>query len=107
MDFCIQGFKRKDHGKDLARNQSVILRLRTQCVREQRTRSSSTLTTIEIVSLFMGINYSCSLSSARFEKLCMDYLGNSMGSVVKCLRDSGIDKKDVHDLVLVRGSTSP
>ena len=33
----------------------------------------------------------------------MDYFGNSMGPVVKCLRDSSIDKKDVHDLVLVGG----
>ena len=67
MDFCIQGFKRKNHGKDLAGSQRVILRLRTQCVRAKRTRSSSTQTTIEIVSLFEGIDYSCSLSSARFE----------------------------------------
>ena len=33
----------------------------------------------------------------------MDYFRNSMGRVVKCLRDSSIDKKDVHDLVLVGG----
>ena len=35
----------------------------------------------------------------------MDYFRNSMGPVEKCLRDSGIDKKNVHDLVLVGGST--
>ena len=34
----------------------------------------------------------------------MDYFRNSMDPVVKCTRDSGIDKKDVHDLVLVGGS---
>ena len=37
----------------------------------------------------------------------MGYLRNSMGHIVKCLRDSGIDEKDVHDLALVGGSISP
>ena len=67
MDLYIQGFKRKNHGKDLAGSQRVILRLRTQCVRAKRTRSSSTQTTIEIVFLCESIDYYCSLSSARFE----------------------------------------
>merc|ERR1711943_169976 len=32
-------------------------------------------------------------------------MGNSMGPVEKCLRDSGIDKRNVHEVVLVGGST--
>ena len=51
------------------------------------------------------IDYSCSLSRARFEELCMDYFRNSMGPVEKALRDSGLDKKAIHDIVLVGGST--
>ena len=35
----------------------------------------------------------------------MDYFRNSMGPVEECLRDSGIDKRNVHDVVLVGGST--
>merc|ERR1712100_87870 len=105
VDFRCQDFKRKNRGKDLAGNQRAIRRLRTQCERAKRTLSSSTQATIEIDSLFEGIDYSCSLSRARFEELCMDYFRNSMGPVEKCLRDSGIDKKNVHDLVLVGGST--
>merc|ERR1711865_187497 len=53
-----------------------------------------------IDSLFDGIDYSCSLSRARFEELNMDYFRNSMGSVENCMRDSGIDKKNVHEMVL-------
>merc|ERR1711896_43587 len=52
-----------------------------------------------------GVDYTCSLSRARFEELCMDYFRNSMGPVEKCMRDSGIDKKNVHEVVLVGGST--
>merc|ERR1712109_182955 len=86
-------------------NQRAIRRLRTQCERAKRTLSSSTQATIEIDSLFEGIDFSCSLSRARFEELNMDYFRNSMGPVEKCMRDSGIDKRNVHEVVLVGGST--
>merc|ERR1711862_13145 len=76
-----------------------------QCERAKRTLSSSTQATIEIDSLYEGIDYSCTLSRARFEELNMDYFRNSMGPVEKVLRDSGIDKKSVHEMVLVGGST--
>merc|ERR1719401_2410141 len=105
VDFCLQDFKRKNRGKDLAENQRALRRLRTQCERAKRTLSSSTPATIEIDSLFDDIDYSCSLSRARFEELNMDYFRNSMGPVEKCLRDSGIDKRNVHEVVLVGGST--
>merc|ERR1712093_233015 len=105
VDFCIQDFKRKNRGKDLAGNQRALRRLRTQCERAKRTLSSSTQATIEIDSLFDGIDFSCSLSRARFEELNMDYFRNSMGPVEKCMRDSGIDKKGVNEVVLVGGST--
>merc|ERR1712151_1067619 len=105
VDFCLQDFKRKNRGKDLAGNQRAIRRLRTQCERAKRPFSSSTQATIEIDSLFDGIDYSCSLSRARFEELNMDYFRNSMTPVEKCLRDSGLDKRAVHDIVLVVGST--
>merc|ERR1712223_2166742 len=105
VDFCLQDFKRKNRGKDLAGNNRALRRLRTQCERAKRTLSASTQATIEIDSLFGGIDYSCSLSRARFEELNMDYFRNSMGPVEKCLRDSGIDKRNVHEVVLVGGST--
>jgi len=105
VDFCMQDFKRKNRGKDLAGNNRAVRRLRTQCERAKRTLSSSTQATIEIDSLFDGVDYTCSLSRARFEELNMDYFRNSMGPVEKCMRDSGIDKKNIHEVVLVGGST--
>jgi len=105
VDFCVQDFKRKNRGKDLSGNQRALRRLRTQCERAKRTLSSSTQATIEIDSLFEGIDFSCTISRARFEELNMDYFRNSMGPVEKALRDSGVDKKAVHEVVLVGGST--
>merc|ERR1711982_172928 len=62
VDFCLQDFKRKNRGKDMAGNQRALRRLRTQCERAKRTLSSSTQATIEIDSLFDGIDFSCTLS---------------------------------------------
>ena len=105
VDICIQDFKRKNRGKVLTVNNRALCCLRTQCERAKRTLSSSTQATFEIDSLLDGIDFSCSLSRARFEVLNMDYFRNSMGPVQKCMRDSGIDQKGVHEVVLVGGST--
>jgi len=105
VDFCMQDFKRKNRGKDLSGNQRAIRRLRTQCERAKRTLSSSAQAIIEIDSIYEGIDYTCTLTRARFEELNMDYFRNSMGPVEKVLRDSGIDKRNVHEVVMVGGST--
>lgn len=105
VDFCIQDFKRKNRNKDISTNSRALRRLRTQCERAKRTLSSSTQATIEIDSLFEGIDYSVSLSRARFEELCIDYFRNSLIPVEKVLKDASIDKRSVHEVVLVGGST--
>merc|ERR1712100_988212 len=105
VDFCVKDFKRKNRGKDMMENQRALRRLRTQCERAKRTLSSSTQATIEIDSLFDGIDFTCTISRARFEEMNMDYFRNSMGPVEKAMRDSGIDKRNVHDVVMVGGST--
>ena len=73
--------------------------------RARHALSSSTQATTEIDSLFEGIDYGCSPFCARFEDLCMDYFRNSMGPVEECRKDSCIEKKNVHDVVLMGGST--
>ncbi|XP_055389113.1 LOW QUALITY PROTEIN: heat shock 70 kDa protein-like [Condylostylus longicornis] len=105
VDFCVQDFKRKNRGKDIAGNHRALRRLRTQCERAKRTLSSSTQATIEIDSLYEGIDYSATLSRARFEELCMDYFRGCISPVESVLRDGKVDKRSVHEVVLVGGST--
>ena len=50
-------------------NQSAPRRLRAQCERAKRTLSSSTQATIEIDSLLDGIDFTCTISRARFEEM--------------------------------------
>uniref|UniRef100_A0A0N5C3Y5 Heat shock protein 70 n=1 Tax=Strongyloides papillosus TaxID=174720 RepID=A0A0N5C3Y5_STREA len=100
----VNEFKRK-HKKDLSSNPRALRRLRTACERAKRTLSSSTQASIEIDSLFDGIDFYTNITRARFEELCADLFRNTMDPVEKALRDAKMDKGQVHDIVLVGGST--
>jgi heat shock 70kDa protein 1/2/6/8 len=99
-----QEFKRK-FKKDISDNPRALRRLRTACERAKRTLSSTAQTTIEIDSLYEGVDFYSSITRARFEELCMDMFRKCMDPVEKCLRDAKMSKSDVHDVVLVGGST--
>ncbi|RKP20691.1 heat shock protein 70 [Rozella allomycis CSF55] len=101
--FC-QEFKRK-HKKDLSGNPRSLRRLRTACERAKRTLSSATQTTIEIDSLFEGVDFYTSITRAKFEELCGDLFRNTIDPVEKVLRDAKMDKSQVDEIVLVGGST--
>jgi L1 cell adhesion molecule like protein len=105
VEHCMKEFTRKNKSIDLTGNHRALRRLRTQCERAKRTLSSNTTATIEIDSLAEGVDFSCTLTRAKFEELCMQYFKNSMGPVEQCLKDSGCAKKDVTEVVLVGGST--
>lgn len=97
-------FKRK-HKKDITENKRAVRRLRTACERAKRTLSSSTQASIEIDSLFEGIDFYTSLTRARFEELNADLFRGTLEPVEKSLRDAKLDKAQIHDIVLVGGST--
>lgn len=67
--------------------------------------SSSAQTSIEIDSLYEGIDFYTSITRARFEELCQDLFRSTMEPVERVLRDAKIDKSSVHEIVLVGGST--
>ena len=97
-------FKRK-YKKDLSANKRSLRRLRTACERAKRTLSSSTQASIEIDSIFEGIDFYTSITRARFEELNADLFRSTMDPVEKAIRDAKMDKSQIHDIVLVGGST--
>jgi len=97
-------FKRK-YKKELTSNKRALRRLRTACERAKRTLSSSTQASVEIDSLFEGIDFYTSITRARFEELCADLFRATMDPVEKALRDAKMDKAAIHEIVLVGGST--
>ncbi|KXJ28230.1 heat shock cognate 71 kDa protein [Exaiptasia diaphana] len=104
VDHFIELFKRK-HKKDMSTNKRAVRRLRTSCERAKRTLSSSSEAYIEIDSLFEGIDFSEKLTKARFEDLNKKEFRSTIEPVDKALRDAGLGKNEIHEIVLVGGST--
>ena len=104
VNHFVQEFERKNE-KDLSSNPRALYRLRTACERAKRALSSAASTSIEIDSLFEGIDFYTSLTRARFEELCQDLFRSTLDPIEKVLRDSKVDKSNVHEIVLVGGST--
>ena len=104
VDYFVQEFKKKNR-KDISTNQRSMRRLRTSCERAKRSLSSSTQAHIEIDSLFDGIDFTSTITRARFEEMNMDYFRSTMDPVEKVLKDSKTSKSSVDEIVLVGGST--
>jgi len=104
VDHFIQEFKRKNK-KDISGNKRALRRLRTACERAKRTLSSAAQASIEIDSLFEGVDLYTSITRARFEELCSDLFKGTLDPVEKALRDSKMDKSSINEIVLVGGST--
>ena len=104
VDYCIAEFNRK-YKCDMSSNKRAVRRLRTACENAKRILSTSSTTNIELESLFEGRDMSFSISRARFESLCEDLFRKCMEPVEQVLRDAGVSKSEVDDVVLVGGST--
>ena len=104
VNFFVNEFKRK-HKNYLTTNKRAMRRLRTACERAKRTLSSSAQASVEIDSLFEGIDFYTSITRARFEDLCGDLFRGTLEPVEKALRDAKFDKSEIHEVVLVGGST--
>jgi L1 cell adhesion molecule like protein len=100
----VREFKRKNK-LDITDNKKAMRRLRSSCERAKRNLSSTPNSTIEIDALYEGIDFYSNITRARFEDLCSDLFERCMKPVERVLRDSGLSKSKVDDIVLVGGST--
>ncbi|ORZ41391.1 heat shock protein Hsp70-3 [Catenaria anguillulae PL171] len=97
-------FKRK-HKKDLTTDKRALRRLRTACERAKRSLSTLAKATVEIDSLFQGVDFYSTITRAKFEEINSAAFNSTMDPVKQVLKDAKVDKKDVDDVVLVGGST--
>jgi heat shock protein 1/8 len=104
VEWCAADFQKKK-GIDIRKNPRAIRRLRTQCEKAKRILSSSAQTTIEVDSLAESQDYSVSITRAKFEELCLTMFKDTIPPVEKVLKDSGMSKSQIHEVVLVGGST--
>ena len=114
VEHFMKEFKRK-HKKDITGNKRSVRRLRTACERAKRTLSASAQASIEIDSLFEGVDFYTSITRPRFNELCASEFKSTLEPVEKALKDANLvdknskdpiaPKKMIHEVVLVGGST--
>ena len=103
VDYLKEEFRKK-HKKTID-NQRSLRRLRTAAEHAKRTLSTSMTSIVEIDSLFETHDFNAILTRAKFEDLCAEIFRKVMDPVTKVLLDSGISKNNIHEIVLVGGTT--
>merc|ERR1711957_967949 len=104
VEYCCGEFRRKNN-VDLKENPKALRRVRAACEKAKRTLSASTQATIDIDALLDGRDFTAVITRAKFEELNMDLFKKCIVPLDNVLKDSKMSKSDVHDVVLVGGST--
>lgn len=104
MEYFIKLYKKKT-GKDLRKDNRAVQKLRREVEKAKRALSTQHQVKVEVESIIDGEDFSETLTRAKFEELNMDLFRATMKPVQKVLEDSDLKKEDVHEIVLVGGST--
>jgi heat shock protein 1/8 len=103
VNHFLEEFKRK-HKKDVT-DPKAVRRLRTACEKAKRTLSSASQASVEIDAFYEGVDFYTNITRARFEELCADLFRSCMDPVERALADAKLSKSDIHEVVLVGGSS--
>merc|ERR1712180_469953 len=104
IDYFIKLYKKKK-GKDIRKDNRAVQKLRREVEKAKRTLSTAHQARIEVESLLDGEDFSETLTRARFEELNNDLFRSTLKPVEQVLQDSGLKKDEIHEIVLVGGST--
>ncbi len=104
VEFCCAEFQKKTR-VDIRTNARAMRRLRTVCERAKRTLSTSTQTVIEVDSLADGHDMNITITRAKFEQMCESLFRRTVAPLDKLLTDAKMSKSDIHEIVMVGGST--
>jgi len=91
--------------KNVRENARALKRLNIAAEKAKKTLSSSTTTTIEVESLLDGVDYNTSLTRAKFEQLADKVFARTLEPLDRLLKDAKMSKGDIHEIVLVGGTT--
>ena len=91
--------------KNVRENARALKRLNIAAEKAKKTLSSSTTTTIEVESLLDGVDYSTTLTRAKFEQLADKVFARTLEPLDRLLKDAKMSKGDIHEIVLVGGTT--
>ncbi|OUM57491.1 hypothetical protein PIROE2DRAFT_17511 [Piromyces sp. E2] len=103
-DYFVQEFQKK-YNKDISTNKRSLHRLRIACERAKCILSTSKYASIEIDYLYDGMDFCSGITRSCFEELNEDLFNKILDPISNVLKDSGLKKSEIHDIVLVGGST--
>ncbi len=108
IDFLADEFK-KDEGVDLRKDPMAMQRLKDAAEKAKVELSSSSKTNVNlpfVTATQDGPKHlNIDLSRAKFEQLVDDLVKRSIDPCVKALKDAGLSKSDIDEVILVGGST--
>lgn len=104
MQYFIKMLKKRDN-VDISGDKRALQKLRREVERVKRTLSSQHQARLEIEGLVDGIDFSESLTRARFEELNLDLFKKTLTPVEKVLEDGDMSIDEIDEIVLVGGST--
>ena len=104
MKYFLKKFK-KAHKIDASKDKKAVQKLRREVERVKRALSSEHQARLDVESFTEGIDFSETLTRARFEELNMDLFKRTLKPVERVMKDSGLKKSEVDEIVLVGGST--
>merc|ERR1719492_403080 len=104
INYMMKTFKKK-HKIDITNNLRAIAKLRREAENAKRALSSQHQVRIDIENFADGIDLTETLTRARFEELNNDLFRKTLKPVQTVLKDGGLKKSEVDEVVLVGGST--
>merc|ERR1712113_668376 len=104
MNHFIKVFKRKNK-IDIRNNDRAIAKLRREVEKAKRALSSQHQVRLDIENFAENIDLTETLTRARFEELNNDLFRKTLKPVQTVLKDSGLKKSEIDEVVLVGGST--
>lgn len=91
--------------KDVKENARALKRLNIAAEKAKKTLSSASVTAIEVESLFDGQDFTTQLTRAKFEQLADSIFQRTITPLNRLLQDAKMSKGDIHEIVLVGGTT--
>ena len=104
VDYLCDDIKKKLK-KDVRQNARALKRLNIAAEKAKKNLSSAATTTVEVDSLLDGQDYTTSLTRAKFEQLADPIFRRTIEPINRLLQDAKMSKGDIHEIVLVGGTT--
>jgi L1 cell adhesion molecule like protein len=99
------GYLKRSYNMDLTTNKRAVRRLHAACERAKCTLSDLTEASIKTDFLFNRNGNNLRINRALFEQLNADLFRSIMELVTNSLQDAKLKKAQIHDIVLIGGST--